>query len=102
MRYPRISMVAAAFWCAFASAEGQQSERCAELNHFRLSGIEITKAELIAVGKIISPPYPSALSIGPLPHTAVWTPGSLAVDLPQIDLHDIGRPWRIVNDFRVQ
>jgi Tannase and feruloyl esterase len=59
--------MAAAFFWAFAAAEGQQSDRCAELKPLKLSGVEITKAELVTAGTIIPPPYSGTTSIGPLP-----------------------------------
>ena len=65
-RYSRI-LIAAAFFCSFAAAEAQQSDRCAELKSLKLSAVEITKAELVAAGTTIPPPYPGAPSIGPLP-----------------------------------
>ena len=65
-RYSRILMAAAFFW-AFAAAEGQQSDRCAKLKALKLSGVEITKTELVTAGRIIPPAYPGAASIGPLP-----------------------------------
>ncbi len=66
IRHSRILLAAAFFW-AVVAAEGQQSDRCAELSHLKLSGVEITKAEPIAEGQTIPPPYPGAPSIGPLP-----------------------------------
>jgi feruloyl esterase len=59
--------VTAAFFWAFATAEAQQPDRCAELKGLKLSRVEVTKAELIAAGTTIPPPYPGAPSIGPLP-----------------------------------
>ena len=47
--------------------QAQQSDSCAELTRLQLSGVEITKAELIAAGTTIPPPYPGSPSIGPLP-----------------------------------
>jgi hypothetical protein len=66
MTYSRILRLAAAFYCAFAAAEAQQSDRCADLNRLSLSGVEITKAEVIPAGLTVPPPYPGAPSIGPL------------------------------------
>src|SRR6185437_15635872 len=66
MAYLRMLLAAAFLW-AFATAEAQQPDRCAELTGLKISGIEITKAEPIAAGKTIPPPYPGAPSIGPLP-----------------------------------
>ncbi|MBV9158260.1 MAG: tannase/feruloyl esterase family alpha/beta hydrolase, partial [Acidobacteriaceae bacterium] len=67
MRYARVSIRAAAFVCAFAAVKAQQFDRCAELTRFQLSGLEITKTELIAAGRTIPAAYPGAPSIGPLP-----------------------------------
>lgn len=64
--YSRIVLAAAFFW-AFAAAEGQQSDRCAELKGLKLGGVEITKAEPVVEGTTIPSPYPGAPSIGPLP-----------------------------------
>src|SRR3954469_12247914 len=57
--YSRILLAAAFFW-AFATSEAQQPDRCAELNNLKVSSVEITKAELIAEGTTIPPPYPGA------------------------------------------
>ena len=57
----------AAFFASFATAEAQQSDRCAELKALKFSRVEITKAELVAAGTTIPPPYRGAPSIGPLP-----------------------------------
>jgi hypothetical protein len=67
MKYPRISIAAAILCFAFAGAQAQQSDNCAKLTHVELSGVEITKAELMVAGKIIPPAYAGAPSIGPLP-----------------------------------
>jgi Tannase and feruloyl esterase len=67
MKYPRILITAAILCFASAAAQAQQSDSCAELTHLKLSGVEITEAELIAAGKTIPPAYPGAPSIGPLP-----------------------------------
>lgn len=56
-----------AFFCAFAAAQGQELAGCTGLERLQISGVEITKAELIAPGKIIPPAYPGSPSIGPLP-----------------------------------
>jgi hypothetical protein len=64
--YRRILLAAAVFW-AFATAQAQQPDGCAELNGLKLKSVEITKAELIAAGTTIPPPYPGAPPIGPLP-----------------------------------
>ena len=56
-----------AFFCAFAAAQGQELDSCTGLERLQISGVEITKTELIAAGKIIPPAYPGSPSIGPLP-----------------------------------
>ena len=43
------------------------SSACAGLADLKLTGIEITQAEIIPAGTIVPPPYPGAPSIGPLP-----------------------------------
>lgn len=45
----------------------QSADACADLTHFKLQGVEITKSELVPAGITIPPPYPGAPSIGPLP-----------------------------------
>ena len=65
MTYSRVLLLAVVFYCVAARA--QQSEQCAGLNRLNLSGVEITKAEAIAAGTTVPPPYPGARSIGPLP-----------------------------------
>ncbi|MBV9039116.1 MAG: tannase/feruloyl esterase family alpha/beta hydrolase [Acidobacteriaceae bacterium] len=66
MDYIRISLLAAGF-CAFAVAQAQQPDRCAELNQLKLSGVEITKTELIGAGTTVPAPHAGAPAIGPLP-----------------------------------
>ena len=58
MTYSRVLLLAAVFYCVAARA--QQSEQCAGLNRLNLSGVEITKAEAIAAGTTVPPPYPGA------------------------------------------
>ena len=53
--------------CSAFDALGQSSTSCSSLAAVKLEGIEITKAELVAAGTIVPPPYPGAPSIGPLP-----------------------------------
>jgi Tannase and feruloyl esterase len=48
-------------------AEPQSPGSCADLANLKLERVEITKAELIPAGFMVSPPYPGAPSIGPLP-----------------------------------
>ncbi len=67
MKYQKLAILPAAFFCAFAAARGQQLHGCSELTRLQLSGVEITKTELIAAGKTIPPAYPGSPSIGPLP-----------------------------------
>ncbi len=67
MSYLKPSLLAAIFCCAFGAAAGQQPDRCPELDQLKLSGVEITKAELMAAGTTVPPAYPGAPSIGPLP-----------------------------------
>ncbi|HTU46644.1 MAG TPA: tannase/feruloyl esterase family alpha/beta hydrolase [Bryobacteraceae bacterium] len=66
MKYERLAIVTAAF-CAFAAPRGQNLDGCTELRRLQISGVEITKTELIASGKTIPPGYPGSPSIGPLP-----------------------------------
>src|SRR3954447_12392540 len=67
MNYIRTSLLAAVFCCTFTAAQAQQRDRCAELNHLKISGVEITKAELIPAGTTLPVPYPGAPVIGSLP-----------------------------------
>jgi pimeloyl-ACP methyl ester carboxylesterase len=48
-------------------AEPQSPGSCADLTNLKLDRVEITKAELVPAGFMVSPPYPGAPSIGPLP-----------------------------------
>jgi len=67
MKYEKLAILAVGFFSAFAAAQGQQVDSCAELKRLQISDVEITKTERIASGKIIPPAYPGAPSIGPLP-----------------------------------
>src|SRR5947209_2733552 len=67
MRYSSVLLLAAVSYCALAAAEAQQSNECGGVNRLKLSGVEITKAEIIPAGTMVPPPYPGAPSIGPLP-----------------------------------
>ena len=67
MRYCRIPLLALSFSCTFAIAHAQSSEVCVGLAEFKLTGVEITKANLVPAGTNVPPPYPGAPSIGPLP-----------------------------------
>ena len=49
------------------AARAESANPCADLTGLRLPGVEITKAELVAAGTTVPPPYPGAASIGPLP-----------------------------------
>jgi feruloyl esterase len=67
MKQSRIRIGALLLCCASAAAQAQHSDRCTELAHLKLSGIEITRSQLVVAGKNIPPAYPGAPSIGPLP-----------------------------------
>ncbi len=67
MSYPKTSLIAAVVCLASLAASAQQPDRCPDLDQVKLSGVEITKAELIPAGTIVPPAYPGAPSIGPLP-----------------------------------
>jgi hypothetical protein len=67
MKHEKLATLTAAFFCAFAGAQGQQLDGCTELRNLQISGVEITNTELIASGKRFPPAYPDAPSIGPLP-----------------------------------
>jgi Tannase and feruloyl esterase len=67
MRYTRTFLFNAVCWCAFAVAQAQQPDRCADLSGFKLSGVEITKAEPISGGTTIPPAYSGAPATGSLP-----------------------------------
>lgn len=67
MSYSRVLMFAAAMCCASSVAQAQGVDRRAELTHFTLSGVEITKAELKPAGTTIPPLNPGAPAVGPLP-----------------------------------
>jgi hypothetical protein len=60
-----IPLVATA--CSAMVALGQSANSCSSLSGLKLEGVEIAKAELIAAGATVPPPYPGAPSIGPLP-----------------------------------
>ena len=68
MSYNKKSLIAAVVCLAsLAAASAQQPGRCPDLDQVKLSGVEITKAELIPAGTTVPPAYPGAPSIGPLP-----------------------------------
>jgi hypothetical protein len=67
MRYWAILPIAGAMFCAFALAEAQPSDRCADLAGLKVNGVEITKAVLVDAGASVPPLYPGAPAIGPLP-----------------------------------
>jgi feruloyl esterase len=50
-----------------AITQAQSSASCANLAGFKLDRVEISSAALIPAGFTVPPPYPGALSIGPLP-----------------------------------
>ena len=54
-------------FCAFALAEAQPSDRCADLAGLKVSGVEITQVVLVDAGTSVPAPYPGAPAIGPLP-----------------------------------
>lgn len=60
-------LIPVVFCCAFAAAQAQQVDRCADLTALKLNGVEITKAEFIPAGTTLQQPYPGAAAIGPLP-----------------------------------
>ena len=67
MKKARLLILLAAVSCGAAVSLGQSSSACSSLSGVTLEGVEITKAELLAAGTIVPPPYPGAPSIGPLP-----------------------------------
>jgi hypothetical protein len=67
MRVNRIPLLALSFFCTFAIAHAQSSEACAGLVEFKLTGVEITKANFVLAGTNVPPPYPGAPNVGPLP-----------------------------------
>ena len=64
LRFPFLFMAAI---LASGTAVAQSANSCADLGHFRLEGVEITKATMISAGTAIPPAYPGAQAIGPLP-----------------------------------
>ncbi len=67
MRYLTILPLAVILSCSVALAAAHPSDRCVELKSVNLSEVEITKAEPVAAGISVPPPYPGAPAIGPLP-----------------------------------
>src|SRR5271154_2945222 len=67
MKYENLAILTAASFCAFAAAQGQELDGCTGLRRLQISGVEVTKTEVIAAGKTIPPAYPGSPSIGPLP-----------------------------------
>ena len=55
------------FAAAASVAEAQSAASCANLSALKLDHVEIFKAEFVPAGFVVSPPYPGAPSIGPLP-----------------------------------
>ena len=66
MQYRLLLLFAAALGGPFAT-QAQSSNPCSDLTGLKIHDVEITKAELVAAGATIPPPYPGAASIGPLP-----------------------------------
>lgn len=64
LRFPFLFMAAI---LAFGTAGAQSANSCADLGHFRLEGVEITKATRVLAGTTIPPAYPGAQAISPLP-----------------------------------
>ena len=67
MFYSKLLLLGTALYCTVAAAEAPQASRCAGLTHLELRGVEITQALFVPAGTTVSPPYPGAPSIGPLP-----------------------------------
>jgi hypothetical protein len=67
MRYWTILPIIGAMFCASAVAAAQSSNRCADLTGLKVSGVEITQAEMVSAGTFAPPPYPGASAVGPLP-----------------------------------
>ncbi|HET6170931.1 MAG TPA: tannase/feruloyl esterase family alpha/beta hydrolase, partial [Terracidiphilus sp.] len=68
MTHSKFGFLAAAVLSgASLAGHAQSAASCADLNTLKLDKVEITKAELIAAGTMVPPPYPGAPSIGPLP-----------------------------------
>ena len=59
-----LSLIVAA---AATVAEAQTAASCASLSALKLDRVEISKTEFVPAGFVVSPPYPGAPSIGPLP-----------------------------------
>ena len=53
--------------CSLGVAVAQTANSCANLGHFKLDGVEITKAAMIPNGTTVPAGYPGAPAIGPLP-----------------------------------
>lgn len=67
MSYARFLVTVAVASMAAIGARAQSSNACAGLTGLKLDGVEITKAEAIAAGTTVPPPFPGAPAIGPLP-----------------------------------
>ena len=66
MKHPMLTLLVLAAGTAVV-APCQSPTSCADLAGLKLDGVEITKAELVAAGVTIPPPYPGASAVGPLP-----------------------------------
>lgn len=63
-----IHLLLTALIASVAPITSAQSPRsCSDLPGLKLDRVEITKAEVVAAGTMIAPPYPGAPTIGPLP-----------------------------------
>lgn len=67
MKQSSFLVLIAAVSCGAVVALGQTTNSCSSLSGLKIEGVEINKAEAIAAGTTVAPPYPGAPSIGPLP-----------------------------------
>jgi hypothetical protein len=67
MNHYRMLVLLAMAWSAGLASAAQSPDSCANLALLKIDNVEITKAELVAPGVTIPPPYPGAATVGPLP-----------------------------------
>jgi feruloyl esterase len=67
MKKSELLLLAVIPWCITVVAQTVPVNPCTDISHLRIDGVEITKAAPVPNGTTISPPYPGAPSVGPLP-----------------------------------
>ena len=67
MKKANLLLLAMITTCVAPVAQAQSARSCADIANLKIDGVELTKAEPVAPGTTVPPPYPGAPSTGPLP-----------------------------------